>query len=209
MHTKNIILGGRPLTAATRALIMVHGRGASAEDILSLADHLPVKDYALLAPEATGHSWYPYSFLAPPAQNQPWLGAALDLLGTVVDDILAAGIAKDKIFFLGFSQGACLTLEFAARNAARYGGVAAFTGGLIGDKIYTENYKGNFDGMPVFIGTGDHDPHVPLQRVEATTALLQGMHADVTERVYPGRPHTILAEEVAEAARVVFGAPAR
>ena len=212
MHTKNIILGGRPLTAATRALIMVHGRGASAEDILSLADHLPVKDYALLAPEATGHSWYPYSFLAPPAQNQPWLGSALNLLGTVVDDILAAGIAKDKIFFLGFSQGACLTLEFAARKAARYGGVAAFTGGLIGDKIYTENYKGNFDGTPVFIGTGDHDPHVPLQRVEATTALLRGMHADVTERVYPGRPHTILAEEIAEAARVVFGgdqAPAR
>ena len=209
MHTKNIITGGRALTAAARALIMVHGRGASAEDILSLADHLPVKDYALLAPEATGHSWYPYSFLAPPAQNQPWLGSALDLLGTMVDDIVAAGIAKDKIFLLGFSQGACLTLEFAARNAARYGGVAAFTGGLIGDKIYTENYKGNFDGMPVFIGTGDHDPHVPLQRVEATTALLQGMHADVTERVYPGRPHTILAEEVAEAARVVFGAPAR
>ena len=209
MHTKNIITGGRALTAATRALIMVHGRGASAEDILSLADHLPVKGYALLAPEATGHSWYPYSFLAPPAQNQPWLGSALDLLGTVVDDIVAAGIAKEKIFFLGFSQGACLTLEFAARKAARYGGVAAFTGGLIGDKIYTENYKGDFGGMPVFIGTGDHDPHVPLQRVEATTALLRGMHADVTERVYPGRPHTILSEEVAEAARVVFGAPAR
>ena len=205
MHTKNIITGGRALTAAARALIMVHGRGASAEDILSLADHLPVKDYALLAPEATGHSWYPYSFLAPPAQNQPWLGSALDLLGTMVDDIVAAGIAKDKIFLLGFSQGACLTLEFAARNAARYGGVAAFTGGLIGDKIYTENYKGNFDGTPVFIGTGDHDPHVPLQRVEATTALLRSMDADVTEKVYPGRPHTILAEEMAEAARVVFG----
>ena len=209
MHTKNIIAAGQSLAAADRALIMVHGRGASAEDILSLADHLPVKGYALLAPEATGHSWYPYSFLAPPAQNQPWLGSALDLLGTVVDDIVAAGIAKEKIFFLGFSQGACLTLEFAARKAARYGGVAAFTGGLIGDKVYTENYKGDFGGMPVFIGTGDHDPHVPLQRVEATTALLRGMHADVTERVYPGRPHTILAEEVAEAARVVFGAPAR
>ena len=209
MHTKNIIPAGKTLAAATRALIMVHGRGASAEDILSLADHLPVKDYALLAPEATGHSWYPYSFLAPPAQNQPWLGSALGLLGTVVDDILAAGIGKEKIFFLGFSQGASLTLEFSARKAERYGGVAAFTGGLIGDKIYTENYKGDFGGMPVFIGTGDHDPHVPLQRVQATTALLRGMHAVVTERVYPGRPHTILAEELAEAARVVFGGPAR
>ena len=206
MHTKNIIAAGKTLAAADRALIMVHGRGASAEDILSLADHLPVKEYAVLAPEATGHSWYPSSFLAPLAQNQPWLGSARDLLGTVVDDVLAAGIGKEKIFFLGFSQGACLTLEFAARNAERYGGVAAFTGGLIGDKIYTENYKGNFGGMPVFIGTGDHDLHVPLQRVQATTGLLRSMHADVTERVYPGRPHTILANELAEAARVVFGA---
>jgi phospholipase/carboxylesterase len=206
MHTKNIIAAGKRLATADRALIMVHGRGASAEDILSLADHLPVKEYAVLAPEATGHSWYPYSFLAPPAQNQPWLGSALDLLGAMVDDVVAAGIGKEKIFFLGFSQGACLTLEFAARNAERYGGVAAFTGGLIGDKIYTENYKGNFGGAPVFIGTGDHDPHVPLQRVQATTALLRGMHANVTERVYPGRPHTILADELAEAARVVFGA---
>jgi phospholipase/carboxylesterase len=206
MHTKNIIEAGRALAAADRALIMVHGRGGSAEDILSLADHLPVKEYALLAPEATGHSWYPYSFLAPPAQNQPWLGSALDVLAGVVDDIVTAGIGKEKIFFLGFSQGACLTLEFVTRNAARYGGVAAFTGGLIGDKIYTENYKGDFGGMPVFIGTGDHDPHVPLQRVQATTALLRSMRAGVTERVYPGRPHTILADELSEAARVVFGA---
>lgn len=201
-------MAGQSMATAGRALIMVHGRGASAEDILLLADHLPVKEYALLAPEAAGHSWYPYSFLAPPAQNQPWLGSALDTLAAVVDDVVAAGIGKEKIFFLGFSQGACLTLEFTARKAERYGGVAAFTGGLIGDKIYTENYKGDFGGMPVFIGTGDHDPHVPLRRVQATTALLRGMNADVTERVYPGRPHTILADEVAEAARVVFGGSA-
>jgi len=199
-------MAGQPLVTAERALIMVHGRGASAEDILSLADHLPVKEYALLAPEATGHSWYPYSFLAPPAQNQPWLGSALDVLAAVVEDVVAAGIGKEKIFFLGFSQGACLTLEFAARNAARYGGLAAFTGGLIGDKIYAENYKGDFGGMPVFIGTGDHDPHVPLQRVEASVAMLRQMNAVVTEKVYPGRPHTIVADELAQAAKVVFGA---
>ena len=209
MHTKNIIAAGKTLAAADRALIMVHGRGASAEDILSLADHLPVKEYAVLAPEATGHSWYPYSFLAPPAQNQPWLGSALDLLGAVVDDVVAAGIGKEKIFFLGFSQGASLTLEFVTRKAERYGGVAAFTGGLIGDKIYTENYKGDFGGMPVFIGTGDHDPHVPLQRVEASVAMLRQMNAVVTEKVYPGRPHTIVADELAQAARVVFGGGAR
>ena len=205
MHTKNIISSGKDFAAADRALIMVHGRGGSAEDILSLADDLPVAGFALLAPQATGHSWYPYSFMAPPAQNQPWLGSALGLLKELVDEIRSQGIAEDKIWFLGFSQGACLTLEFVTRNAARYGGVAAFTGGLIGDRLYPENYKGDFGGMPVFIGTGDTDPHVPLQRVHATTALLRGMNAVVTEKVYPGRPHTILPDEIAQASRIVFG----
>jgi phospholipase/carboxylesterase len=206
MHTKNIITSGKPLAEADRALIMVHGRGGSAEDILSLADDLPVADFALLAPQATGHSWYPYSFMAPPAQNQPWLGSALGLLKELVDDVRSQGIAEDKIWFLGFSQGACLTLEFVTRNAARYGGVAAFTGGLIGDRLYPENYKGDFGGTPVFIGTGDHDPHVPLQRVQAATTLMRGMNAIVTEKVYPGRPHTILPDEIAQASRIMFGA---
>jgi phospholipase/carboxylesterase len=205
MHTKNILTLGKALAAADRALIMVHGRGGSAEDILSLADDLPVTDFALLAPQATGHSWYPYSFMAPPAQNQPWLGSALGLLKELVDEVRSQGIAEDKIWFLGFSQGACLTLEFVTRNAARYGGVAAFTGGLIGDRLYPENYKGDFGGTPVFIGTGDHDPHVPLQRVQATTTLLRGMNAIVTEKVYPGRPHTILPDEISQASRIMFG----
>jgi phospholipase/carboxylesterase len=205
MHTKNILTAGKPLAAGGKALIMVHGRGASAEDILSLAGHLPVADFALLAPAATGHSWYPYSFLAMPQQNEPWLGAALQLLQELVADIRAQGIAEDKIWFLGFSQGACLTLEYTARHAARYGGIAAFTGGLIGDKIYPENYKGDFGGTPIFISTGDHDPHVPVQRVQATTTLLLGMHAAVTEKIYPGKPHTILADEIGQAGRIVFG----
>jgi phospholipase/carboxylesterase len=202
MHTKNIVTAGKKLTATDRVLIMVHGRGGSAADILSLADELPVAEFALLAPQATGHSWYPYSFMAPPAQNQPWLGSALDTLQQLVADIRGQGIAENKIWFAGFSQGACLSLEFIARNAARYGGVAAFTGGLIGDKIYPENYKGDFGGMPVFIGTGDPDPHVPVQRVHASAALLRGMNAVVTEKVFPGRPHTILAEELAEAGKL-------
>ena len=202
---KNIITAGKELSEAEKALILVHGRGASAEDILSLADHLPVKDFALLAPQAAGNSWYPYSFLAPPAENQPRLGAALELLAGVVDDIVAAGIGKKEIFFLGFSQGACLTLEFVARHATRYGGVAAFTGGLIGDRIYAENYKGDFAATPFFIGTGDPDPHVPVDRVRATARLLRGMGAEVTEKIYPGRGHTIVADEIAQAARIVFG----
>lgn len=200
------IKAGLPLTAADRALILVHGRGASAEDILTLADHLPVERYALLAPQAAGHTWYPYSFLEPPALNQPWLDSSLDQLMATVKEAQAAGISKDRIFFAGFSQGACLTLEFVTRHAARYGGVAAFTGGLIGDKIYEENYSGDFDGTPIFIGVGDHDPHVPLQRVEATAALLQERHADVTVKVYPGRPHTILADELRQAGRLIFKA---
>ncbi|HET6252600.1 MAG TPA: dienelactone hydrolase family protein [Puia sp.] len=205
MHTKSIITAGTDLAAAERALILVHGRGATAEDILTLADYLPVRDYALLAPQAMGHSWYPYSFLEPPVRNQPWLGSALELLAGVVEDVLAAGIGRERIFLAGFSQGACLTLEFAARNAARYGGVAAWTGGLIGDRIYTENYKGDFAGTPVFIGTGDRDPHVPVERVRATAALLREMGAEVTEKVYPGRPHTIVADELEQAGKIVFG----
>jgi phospholipase/carboxylesterase len=204
MHTKNIITAGKDLAAADRALILVHGRGATAADILSVADHLPVKDFALLAPQATGRSWYPYSFLEPPGRNQPWLGSALDLLAAVVDSIVAAGIGRERIYFAGFSQGACLTLEFVTRHAARYGGVAAFTGGLIGDRIYLENYKGDFAGTPFFIGTGDRDPHVPVERVHATAVLLRGMGAEVTEKVYPGRPHTIVADELAQAGKIVF-----
>jgi phospholipase/carboxylesterase len=205
MHTKNIITAGKDLAAADRALILVHGRGGSAADILSLADYLPVEGYALLAPQASGHSWYPYSFLEPPVRNQPWLGSALDVLALLVEEVLAAGITRERIFLAGFSQGACLTLEFAARNAARYGGVAAFTGGLIGDRVYNENYKGDFAGTPFFIGTGDRDPHVPLERVDATVGLLRGMGAEVTEKVYAGRPHTIVADELEQAGKVVFG----
>jgi phospholipase/carboxylesterase len=193
------------LTEADRALILVHGRGSTAADILSLADYLPVEDFALLAPQATGRSWYPYSFLEPPVRNQPWLGSALELLATVVEDVLAAGIREERIFFAGLSQGACLTLEFVTRHAARYGGVAAFTGGLIGDRIYKENYKGDFAGTPFFIGTGDRDPHVPVERVDATAVLLREMGAVATEKVYPGRSHTIVEDELAKAGRIVFG----
>lgn len=204
MHTKNIITAGKDLAAADRALILVHGRGGSAEDILSLAEYLPVDGFALLAPQATGHSWYPYSFLEQPVRNQPWLGSALELLASLVQEVEAAGIGRERIYLGGFSQGACLTLEFVARNALHYGGVAAFTGGLIGDRIYAENYKGDFAGTPFFLGTGDRDPHVPLERVDATVRLLRGMGAEVTEKVYPGRPHTIVADELEQAGKIVF-----
>jgi phospholipase/carboxylesterase len=204
LHRK-IVRTGKPIAEAQKAMILVHGRGADAQDIMSLASYFPVKDFALLAPEATGNTWYPYSFMSPVTSNEPWLTSALHLLAQIVNEIEAGGIEKHNIYFLGFSQGACLTLEFIARNAARYGGVIAFTGGLIGEKIDTANYKGDFEGMPVFIGTSDPDPHVPVTRVQETTRQLTSMHAQVTEKVYPMMGHTITQEEIREANQIVFG----
>ena len=204
MHTKNIIAAGQDLQKAEKALILVHGRGGDAKDILFLADELAVSDFALLAPQASGNTWYPYSFMAPQAQNEPYLSSALDTLHKLVADINAAGISKDNIYFLGFSQGACLTLEYVARNAARYGGVVAFTGGLIGEKIDRANYSGDFGGTPVFIGTSDPDPHVPVERVYATTNILKEMNASVTEKVYTRMGHTINQDEIEQANNLIF-----
>ncbi len=204
MHQKNIRTAGKELTSNSKVLIMIHGRGGSAEDILTLASHLDVDDFTLLAPQATNSTWYPYSFLAPPAQNEPWLSSALMLLKGLVGDLKSQGIASHQIYFLGFSQGACLTLEFVTRNATRYGGVVAFTGGLIGDKIQPENYSGDFAGTPVFIGSSNPDPHVPVERVNATTNILKDKGAAVTEKVYAGMGHTINADEIQNANNLVF-----
>jgi phospholipase/carboxylesterase len=206
MHQKNIINAGKPLQPDSKVLIMLHGRGGSADDIISLSSHLDVKQFTLLAPEATNHSWYPYSFLAPTAQNEPSLSSALQLIKDLVQELLEKGISSEHIFFLGFSQGACLTLEFVTRNATRYGGVVAFTGGLIGDRIYNENYRGDFQNTPVFIGTSDPDPHVPVERVHASSSILKSMNAAVTEKVYPGMGHTINQDEIENANKLVFAA---
>ena len=204
MHKKNIITRGKKIPGAKKALIMLHGRGGTAEDILGFAAHLNVDEYALFAPEATGNSWYPLSFLALPEQNEPWLSSAINLIKELVDDIIAGGIPADNIYFTGFSQGACLSLEFVARHATKYGGVAAFTGGLIGNKIYQENYSGDFKGTPVFIGSRDPDMHVPVERIHATTQILQNMHADVTEKIYKNMGHTINEDEIEHANRLIF-----
>jgi phospholipase/carboxylesterase len=204
MHTKNIITAGKELNKNSKVLIMLHGRGGSAKDILSLSSHLEVKDFALLAPQATNNTWYPYSFLAPPSQNEPWLSSALNLLKELLDELKNKSIPTENIYFLGFSQGACLTLEFVTRNANKYGGVVAFTGGLIGDKIYNENYKGDFQNTPVFIGTSNPDPHVPVERVYATTNILKDMNADVTEKIYNNMGHTINQDEIDNANRIIF-----
>jgi phospholipase/carboxylesterase len=204
MHKKNIVTSGNEVSGTSKALIMLHGRGASAEDILSMSVHLNVKDYSLIAPQATNNSWYPYSFLAPPSQNEPWLSSALQLLKELLDDLYSKGIPSENIYFMGFSQGACLTLEFVTRNANKYGGVAAFTGGLIGDKIYRENYNGDFHNTPIFIGSANPDPHVPVERVYASTNILKDMNAMVTEKIYNNMGHTINQDEVDNANKLIF-----
>jgi phospholipase/carboxylesterase len=204
MHKKQLITAGKKLEDASRVLIMIHGRGGTAEDILALSDYLEIKDFALLAPQASNHSWYPYSFLAIPSQNEPWLTSALDLLNDVVNDIVSEGISKENIYFLGFSQGACLMLEFVTRHATKYGGVAAFTGGLIGDRIYPENYSGDFSGTPVFIGTSDPDPHVPVERVNESAATLEKMNALVTKEIYKDMGHTISKDEISTVNKMIF-----
>ncbi len=204
MHKKDFITGGKPLSEAKKVLIMLHGRGASATDILSLLAHLQVAAFALVALQASNNTWYPYSFMAPPRQNEPWLSSALSILKEVVADLNAQGFSNENIYFTGFSQGACLTLEFAARNATRYGGVAAFSGGLIGDKIHTENYQGDFNHTPVFIGSANPDFHIPVDRVLASASLLKNMNANVTEKIYNNMGHTINEDEISSANNIVF-----
>jgi phospholipase/carboxylesterase len=206
MHTKNYVNAGKAVAEAKKAMILLHGRGASAGDILGLADHLKVNDFALIAPQATQYTWYPYSFLAPPSQNEPWLSSAIGIIDGLVTELNTRGIRDENIYFAGFSQGACLTLEFITRYARRWGGAIAFTGGLIGDTLYRENYKGDFAGTPVFIGTSDPDPHVPVERVEASVEQLRSMNADVTIHIYKGMGHTINADEIAKANALVLKA---
>jgi phospholipase/carboxylesterase len=204
MHSNKFFSSGKKISEAKKVLVMIHGRGAFAEDILSLAGYFNVKDYALIAPQAESNTWYPYSFLAPPQQNEPWLSDALNILTEIVSNINSNGITSNNIYFLGFSQGACLTLEFATRNAQKWGGIVAFTGGLIGDKIYSEKYSGDFMNTPVFIGSSDPDPHVPVERVYATEAILKNMHADITLKIYPDSGHTINKDEIEQANTLIF-----
>ena len=186
------------------AVVLLHGRGASAEDILSLREEFAFPDVAWFAPQAPGRTWYPNSFLAPIPRNEPWVTASLAKVGQAVDEAIRAGIAREKIVIAGFSQGACLASEFIARNAARWGGLIAFTGGLIGPPGTEFRYPGSLAGTPAFLGAGDPDPHVPWQRVQESATVLSNLGAEVTLKRYPGMPHTIAREELQEA-RLLIG----
>ena len=203
-HIKNILYAGKPFSISKKAIVMVHGRGASAEDIVGLQNQLHINNFTILAPQATNHTWYPNSFLANPEDNELWLTSALNLVDDCVQEIVHEGISSENIFIIGFSQGACLTLEYAARNAQKYGGIIAFTGGLIGDKFYSENYKGDFLETKIFIGTSDLDSHVPIQRVHASTKILKEMNANVIEKIYPNMPHTIIQDEINQVNNLFF-----
>lgn len=204
LHANQPVLhAGAPLAEAKGAVVLLHGRGGSAEDILSLAHPLYQEGLAYLAPQAAGHTWYPNSFLAPREANEPWLSSALEKVGSVVAEIEAAGIHRDHIVIAGFSQGACLATEFVASNAARYAGLIAFTGGLIGPPDVNLHHEGSLAGTPALFLSGDPDPHVPWQRVQDSAAELERMGAVITARRYPGRPHTITPEEL-ELARTLI-----
>jgi predicted esterase len=194
---------GEPLEQASAAVVMLHGRGASAEDILGMARELAFPGFTYLAPQAAGYTWYPHSFLVPIERNEPYLSSALAAVGAIVAKVEQAGIPSERIAILGFSQGACLTLEFAARNVRQYGGVIAFTGGLIGPDGTPRAYQGSFDSTPVFIGGSDIDPHVPLKRMEESTQVFERMGGVVDLRIYPGMGHTVNVDEL-EAARSIL-----
>ena len=196
---------GAPPGEAAAAVVLAHGRGGDPEDMLGLAEHLWLPGVAFLAPEAAGRTWYPNSFLAPLAANEPWLSSALRRIGDAVASLGQEGIPPERVMLLGFSQGACLVLEHAARNARRYGAVVGFTGGLIGPPGTPRDYPGSLERTPVFVASGDPDPHVPWARVEETADVLRRLGAEVTARRYPGMPHTVNEEEIA-AARALLAA---
>ena len=196
-HAGQSVLHAGPSVREARLVgILLHGRGASAEDILGLGAEFGSRDIAWLAPQAAGSTWYPYSFLAPIEQNEPWLGSALRVVSGLLDEIRGHGRAPSHVVLMGFSQGACLALEFAARHAQRYAAVVAFSGGLIGPPGTPRDYPGSFDGTPAFLGCSDGDPHVPLARVRESASVLGGLGAVVDERIYPRMAHTINADEI-------------
>lgn len=187
---------GAPLARAKAAMLLVHGRGATAQGILDIGEALGFPDIAYAAPQAGGYSWYPYSFMAPMDYNEPGLTSGLQAIDDLRVQIEEAGIPTERIYLLGFSQGACLSLEYVARHAQRFGGVIGLSGGLIGPEGTPRDYAGSLVGTPVLLGCSDVDAHIPLSRVHETTAVLTAMGAEVDERIYPGMGHTINADEI-------------
>jgi len=191
-----VYTAGQPLEEAQAAMILIHGRGATARDILQLAGDLHHDGFAYIAPQAAGHTWYPYRFLAPLEHNEPFLSSALAYIERMFTQVEAAGISRDRVILGGFSQGACLAAEFVVRHAGRCGGLFVLSGGLIGPPGTTWPSDGRLERVPIFLGCGTADPHIPLDRVQETALVFRGMGAEVTERIYPGMGHMINQDEL-------------
>jgi phospholipase/carboxylesterase len=191
----HVLHQGASITKASKALLLLHGRGSTAEDIISLAPQIANEDFYIAAPQAATHAWYPYSFLAEEQLNEPALSLSVAAIKNLIDEI-EKHIPKQQIYIMGFSQGACLALEVSARYAAKYGGVIALTGGLIGKRIDESKYKGNFEGSHIWISNGDQDPHVPLSRSEQSKQILEKMGGQVILKVYRQKPHSVSEDEL-------------
>jgi len=203
---ERVLFAGAPLNEAKAAMIMLHGRGADAADILGLSSTLDREDVAYLAPNAAGRAWYPRPFMTPTAGNEPYLSSALGVVAHLLGEIALAGVPAERTVILGFSQGACLALTFAARSPRRYGGIVALSGGLIGEAIEPSAYTGSLAGTPVFLGCSDRDPHIPAARVHASTAIMRELGGAVSERIYPGMGHTVIADEVGQVQAILDAA---
>jgi phospholipase/carboxylesterase len=201
---QSVLQAGEPLVRAHAAMILVHGRGASAADIMSVAAEVMFPGVAYLAPQAAGSAWYPYPFTAPLEANEPYLSSALEVLSSLVAKVEVT-VPAARLVLLGFSQGACLTLEFAARHARRYGGVVGLSGGLIGPDGTPRDYPGDFKRTPVFLGCSDVDPHIPKERVIEAGEVFERMGADVTLSLYPGMAHTVSPDEIEAVRAIVKG----
>jgi glyoxalase family protein len=198
-----VLVEGRPLGEGSAAMILVHGRGAAPANILELADALSHPEFTYLAPGAAGNTWYPYSFMADIQANEPGISSGLAVLDGLVGRVVEAGVPAERIVLAGFSQGACLMSEYAVRHARRYGGILAFSGGLIGPPGTVWPYGGDFDGTPAFFGCSDVDAHVPMGRVDESAEVLAGLGAKVEKRIYPGMGHLINEDEIAFSRTVV------
>lgn len=199
---------GVGLDEARAAVVLIHGRGATAQSILTLAEEFAQPDLAYVAPQAAGNTWYPFSFMMPMAQNEPYLSSALATVSALVASIEDLGVPAERIVLAGFSQGACLASEWVARHARRYGGLIVFSGGLIGPPGTPRTYGGTLDGTPVFVGCSDVDFHIPVERVHETTNVLRALGATVDERIYPQMGHTVIEDEL-DAARTLLAAITR
>lgn len=194
---------GTPVDDAEAAVVLLHGRGATADSILGFREAFGGENVAYLAPEARGREWFPWSFTAPVKDNQPKMGSALRLVNDLYEYLREAGVPSERLGFVGFSQGACIAAEFVARNPREYGGVGVLSGGVVGHDVGFDDYDGSLEGTPVFVGCGDEDDQVPVERVHRTVGVFESLNGDVTERVYEGMDHTVNADEVEEVARII------